>query len=68
MSKIPKGFREIKLLVPTACYERIQDLKEDQPVRTVQAMLAPVVQAYSRGEIQQHFVQRVETDARQKPR
>ncbi|NVO33275.1 hypothetical protein [Hymenobacter lapidiphilus] len=57
MASTPDGFKVVKLIVSDACYERLNEMREDAPVRTFTSMLAPVVIAYSRGEIQQQFVQ-----------
>lgn len=57
MATLPRGYREVRIVVPGEVYNRLQDMKEDQPSRTVQSLLAPVVQAFTRGEIRQEFVQ-----------
>lgn len=59
MPVVPKDHKRITIVVHKDCAARLDEMRQDSPVRTVQSILAPVVTAFSRGEIQQQYVQQV---------
>lgn len=57
MPTTPDNFKEVRIVVPEVVYNRLDELRGDHSVRTMQSLLAPVISAFSRGEIVQMYLQ-----------